>query len=50
MNNSFENEMLQINSEWKSNSRIYGEVIEYNKVGTLKFKNEGINYLFFNYI
>ena len=28
MNNSFENEMLQINSEWKSNSRIYGEVIE----------------------
>ena len=28
MNNSFENEMLQINSEWKSNSRIYGEVME----------------------
>jgi len=28
MNNSFEKEMLQINSEWKSNSRIYGEVIE----------------------
>ena len=28
MNNSFQNEMLQINSEWKSNSRIYGEVIE----------------------
>ena len=30
------------------NDEIYGEVIEYNKVGTLKFKNEGINYLFFN--
>ncbi len=28
MDNSFEKEMLQINSEWKSNSRIYGEVIE----------------------
>ena len=30
------------------NGIIYGEVIEYNKDGTLKFKNKGINYLFFN--
>ena len=30
------------------NDEIYGEVIEYNKDGTLKFKNKGINYLFFN--
>ncbi|MDC3231042.1 hypothetical protein OAU17_01955 [Acidimicrobiia bacterium] len=28
INSSLQNELLQINNEWKSNSRIYGEVIE----------------------
>jgi type II restriction enzyme len=28
INPSFQKELLQINNEWKSNSRIYGEVVE----------------------
>ena len=28
INTDLQNELLKINSEWKSNSRIYGEVIE----------------------
>ena len=45
---SYYNNSMKAREFEMRNGIIYGEVIEYNKDGTLKFKNKGINYLFFN--